>query len=150
MTTAPETVRFIKNRERGGHSVQRLVGHPSNYQSLPSLENKCKNRSIPIDSLTISGYRVSVMKTTSERIEVANKIANHINKNGSVPQPGFKPEYRAKVWSKGEMVRIYLTNGSKNCGGLTVEADGSIGEQYAHPGRFGWELIEAAKKEVGL
>jgi len=125
MTTAPETVRFIKNRERGGHSVQRLVGHPSNY-------------------------RVSVMKTTSERIEVANKIANHINKNGSVPQPGFKPEYRAKVWSKGEMVRIYLTNGSKNCGGLTVEADGSIGEQYAHPGRFGWELIEAAKKEVGL
>lgn len=90
------------------------------------------------------------MKTTSERIEVANKIANHINKNGSIPQPDFKPEYRAKVWSKGETVRIYLSNGSKNCGGLTVEADGSIGEQDAHPGRFGWELVGAAKKEVGL
>ena len=48
------------------------------------------------------------MKTTSERIELANQIAKHINTNGT------------------------------------------IGEKYATPGRFGWELIEAAKKEVRL
>jgi len=90
------------------------------------------------------------MKTTSERIEVANKIANHINKNGSVPQADFQPEYRATVWSKGETVRIYVKNGGKDMGNLTVEADGSIGETYAKLGRFGWELLESAKKEVGL
>lgn len=90
------------------------------------------------------------MKTTSERIELANKIAKHINDNGSIPQPTFKPEYSARVWTKGETVRIYLSNGGKGAGNLTIEADGTIGEKYATPGRFGWELIEAAKKEVGL
>jgi hypothetical protein len=90
------------------------------------------------------------MKTTSERIEVANKIAKHINDNGSIPQADFTPEYRASVWSKGESVRIYVKNGGKDMGNLTVEADGSIGETNAKLGRFGWELLEAAKKEVGL
>ena len=61
-----------------------------------------------------------------------------------------EPTYRASVWSKGETVRIYVKNGGKDMGSLTVESDGSIGETYAKLGRFGWELLEAAKKEVGL
>jgi hypothetical protein len=128
--------------------MQRFVGHPSHYQRLPNGENKCKNLPIFVDSLTITGYRVDM--TTNERIQRANKIAKHINDHGSIAQPDFKPEYTAKVWNKGETVRIYLSNGGKGAGNLTVEADGTIGEQYATPGRFGWELIEAAKKEVGL
>ncbi len=90
------------------------------------------------------------MKTTSERTEVANKIAKHINDNGSIVQPDFKPEYTAKVWTKGETVRIYVRNGGKDMGNLTVEADGSIGETYAKLGNYGWDLLAAAKKGVGL
>lgn len=51
----------VATAEAKGHSDQRLVGHPSNYQALPSLKNKCRNRSIPVDTLTISGYRGCVM-----------------------------------------------------------------------------------------
>ncbi len=42
-------------------SLQGLVGHPSHLQALPKPENKCVNRSIPVDTITISGYGVGVM-----------------------------------------------------------------------------------------
>jgi len=41
--------------------LHRFVGHPSHFQRLPKAKNKCKNRSILVDTLTISGYGVGVM-----------------------------------------------------------------------------------------
>lgn len=62
MNAAPTTPDLANDAQRGSHWQQRIVGHPSHFQRLPSLKNKCENRSKTVDTLTITAYRVQVMK----------------------------------------------------------------------------------------
>jgi len=78
-------------------------------------------------------------------LEIANNVAGYINANGSIPQEGFRPEYTARVWAKDGKVRIYIRNGGKDCGSLSVEPGGQITDKYAKLGTFGAELVENAK-----
>lgn len=84
--------------------------------------------------------------TAETRFDTARKLAAYINENGSIPQPEYTPEYKARAWQGGNVVRVYIHNGGKQLGAVAIEEDGSFNDKYLkHTGYLG-SLIASFQK----
>ena len=175
MTTAPTVSELANDAQRGSHSVQRLVGHPSHYQRLPKAKNKCGNRSKTLDALAISGYRLCVMNKYQIK---ANKEKLARSQSGELTRSADRANAAAKAdmatgshtLDASEMVAsanpLERHIGSQ-MDGYTVSAKisakteldfaareivklGTIDKQIAPEAMAEWNRIEAVANELGL
>jgi len=140
MRSAPATL--------SGGSLKRFVGHPSNYQALPSLKNKCENRSNPVDSLTISGYGIGMKEIKVEITRTTKPYVGLIT--GTDSQYGFALEFLPTARKSASYHTAVITQpGQYKLSPGAVACSRRIDTGYIRVNEAG-EITEIQKSEVVL